>query len=145
MKNSDHTGWQNSEFGAFLNGENYEVLEYFKSDLNDENNAIIAFNMEAKITFINLRAENLFVQKGADVIGDSIIDVFRLTHAINMDTKHAWDQLMQDGLLIGSNLERAVKLMDDKILRILLTGSPMFDKEGFLVGGVFYIRENYVN
>lgn len=142
MKNLNPIGWQNSEFKEFLEKQHYNVLEYFKTETNQSTASIVAFNPGGKIIFINSTARETFFKDEKEVIGEPLDEVFPVSHnGKDIRTKSGWKQLIREGLLINTDLARSVKTNGSAYTDVWLTGSPLVDQHGNLVGGVFCCRQ----
>lgn len=142
MKNLNPTAWRNSEFSRFLDEQKYNVLEYFKKETSQNNVSIIAFDLKGKVTFINSDAKEIFFNDHEKVVDKPLDEVFKVFRkGKDFRTKSGWRQLIRQGLLISADMERTVETNRNGRTSVWLTGSPLLDRIGNLVGGVFSCKK----
>lgn len=148
MKSQNHAEWHNSEFTKFLSNFSYIVMEHFKTATHDNGIPIIATDLRGRILFSNSAAKKMFTNGHGNIIG---LPAAKVLHFVqppqNGNAKYGkrtyrWNKLMREGLLIGAELQKVVKLGNGLQMEVKLSGSPMFDMTGDLKGGAFFIKES---
>lgn len=109
-----------------------DKLRFHSDILAQANSAVIATDMEGKITFWNPKAEELFGWSPQEVMGRRLQDITPSILEIDK-AKEITDLLCEGETWIG---EIAVKRRDGKELIVLLVDSPILDNEGEWVGAV---------
>jgi len=146
MNNQHLAEWHNSEFTKFLSISGCIVMEHFKTATHDNGIPIIATDLRGNILFSNSAAKKVFTNGHGNIIGLPVAKVIHFAHppqSVNSKTRkrrYRWNKLIHEGLLIGTVLEKVVRLNNNKQVEVKLTGSPMFDMTGQIRGGAFLVK-----
>lgn len=133
--------WYNSEFTKFLSNFSYIVMEHFKAATHDSETPIFATDLHGSILFSNSAAKKMFMNGYGNIIGLPVSKVIHFAQCPQRtNSKNRWSKLIHEGLLIGAELEKVVRLSNGMQMEVMLSGSPMFDMAGQIKGGAFLVK-----
>lgn len=150
MKDHNQAEWYNSEFTKFLSNSGFIVMEHFKTATHDNSIPIIATDLRGSILFSNSAAKDMFGNRHGNIVG---LPVEKVIHFIqpsqkgnskNCKRKYKWNKLIREGLLIGAELDKFVRLDNGMQMEFKLYGSPLFDMTGQIKGGAFLAKDSKV-
>ena len=112
--------------------EQRELLQVTLSSIGD---AVIATDIDGKISFLNPTAEILTGWKMADAVGKPLEEVFRI---VNEDTgkkvESAFDVIQREGTIVGLANHTVLIAKDGREIPIEDSGAPIKDTDGRMVG-----------
>jgi len=114
-----------------------EAISYQASLLQNVSDAIIATDLELRITSWNKAAEQIYGWKEDEVIGNMLDDVCK-TEFLSETQQEAQKRLLDEGYWRGDFLQ---KRKDDESLHIMATVSWVRDSSGNPIGGVTVNRD----
>ncbi len=128
------------EIRQFLEANNYHLMESFASMLQQHDGPVIAVNLNMKIIYMNSCARDSFLADriaGANLPLETLI---RLDDDEDKEAESQWEELFRRGLLVGVNFDRRIHLNHRLSVRAAVTGAPLFDRVGDLVGTVILFK-----
>ncbi len=105
--------------------------------LSSMSDSLILVNPEGVIASINNATEKLFGYKERDLVG-------RVAGTVINGDREEKDQRVFEGLLKGQavkDFETSYRTRDDRSIPVNLSGSPVFDREGRMVGAVLIAHD----
>src|SRR6266487_3702199 len=91
--------------------------------------AVIATDLEGRITYWNRFAEELFGRSSAEVLGCNVVEVTRATASQDPSEIMAYFRRKE-----SSSREFQLKRHDGTVFPALVTASPVIDEQGQLIG-----------
>ncbi len=130
---------QKYDFKSFLKTKHFLVRESFFETTSNRKVSLIAFDLFREVIFCDTTANNDLRRKETDPIGeplDTFAPLFRKPNPRGDIMPSSWEDLAAKGFFIGLKFKRYLQLSNGLIFLIALTGSPLFDNSGDIVGGV---------
>ena len=115
---------------------------WLKVTLSSIGDAVIAADLDEKVSFLNEEAERLTGWSASDAIGQSVEKVFKI---INEQTKKTVEspvrKVLAEGKVVGLANDTLLISREDKKTPIADSGSPILDENGKLYGVVLVFRD----
>ena len=113
---------------------------YFKT-LDSISDAVIATDLEERITYINPVAEELTGWTSCEACGKTINDIFYLTDKQSAEVISPVSRILESGLKLGIHNSTNLVRKNGTEVPIDNSGAPIRDKDGNIIGVVLIFRD----
>ena len=130
-----------SGFLNFLRDRDYIIGQDSYCQFINKKKPVVAFDVTFKILYVNDLMIKLLRTADGSVYGKMLHQVFPI--CINPEHDKVlspWGELIRNGLLIGKKYDCRLEFINGNSVDVRMTGSPLFDKNGQLAGGVVFFQ-----
>ena len=119
--------------------EQRELLQVTLESIGD---AVIATDLEGRISFINPTAENLTGWKSSEIVGQPLDEVFKIINETSRETVESpFAVVVRDGLTVGLANHTLLITRDGAEIPIEDSGAPIRDAKGKIVGVIVVFHD----
>ena len=119
-----------------------EQREWLNVTLASIGDAVIATDMNARVTFMNAVAEKLTGWTAADAAGTPLTDVFRIVDESTRQPRESpVEKVRREGTVVGLTNHTVLLARDGREVAIDDSGAPIRDADGAIIGVVLVFRE----